>query len=849
MKKRFLAMLLVLAMVLAYVPGLAMAAEVKVNTAEDLITAVANAQAGDTITLTGDITLTAILTIDKAITLDGGDHKLTSSAGRAINVDVNGEVTIKNLTIVCSGERGVNIINKPANVTLTNLNITAKNYAVMVADSAAGATVAVNSSVLSGLNVFNMGPNANQSEATINNTTIYSNDPAGTKEAYGAIMIGGAESKVDVEGCSIYYKDNSFPVYIVGAGASVTFGEGVKCYKDDVEVEPYASAGVAMIRYGSYFYAFRSLSSAIARAKDGETVIVVANEITESISMKLDKSITIEGNGVTMTGGMWLGNDAYSYGDGTKEEISVTITGFNFVNKGLAVVEIENVTICDNTFTNITETMSTSIPEANAIILWYAETVNVSDNTIIGAGEAGIQCCYISGTATLTGNHVKNTGHNSMQVTASTGTAVVTGNTMENWGTGEDNGRAFRGQVTGLIFNNNTMKHANAPEQYIKVDKFTDSSKIDLNDNYWGGHDPADDGIVVADGVTVGDKFVDVSADVSATSGNASIAPGVVDTNVQNNITSVTTNTDTKNDLQKAADKLKTDKDVVGTADAAKDAIESANNASLDGGAAVTVKVQPYLDVQVKSAATQGTNKTMTVEIDAYYDVVAVATQGDETVGTATLKEKQELTVTEPITITIPLPADFVTGTSDKVYIHHYKDNGSRYTYEATVTGDATNGFFATFVNPNGFSTFEVSKSSTPSQVKFWGAKVQVANTLNMGFFFEKAQRDDWTGCYAVVQMNGQNYTHALSQWETDETGYYYYVYFTGIYAYMMDAEVAVTLYNASGEVISETLTTSISQCATALKNDNPEKYGDVVDALLAYGAAAKAFFAANSGS
>ena len=67
---------------------------------ETLAEAIAAAQAGDTIILLRDVTLSEILTIDKAITLDGNGKALTSTASRAINVETAGIVTINNLNIV-----------------------------------------------------------------------------------------------------------------------------------------------------------------------------------------------------------------------------------------------------------------------------------------------------------------------------------------------------------------------------------------------------------------------------------------------------------------------------------------------------------------------------------------------------------------------------------------------------------------------------------------------------------------------------------------------------------------------------------------------------------------------------
>jgi hypothetical protein len=62
--------------------------------------AIENATAGQTITLIADVEASEIIMIEKAITLDGNGKTLTSTAGRAINIDCAGAVTIKKL---CDG--------------------------------------------------------------------------------------------------------------------------------------------------------------------------------------------------------------------------------------------------------------------------------------------------------------------------------------------------------------------------------------------------------------------------------------------------------------------------------------------------------------------------------------------------------------------------------------------------------------------------------------------------------------------------------------------------------------------------------------------------------------------------
>ena len=166
-------------------------------------------------------------------------------------------------------------------------------------------------------------------------------------------------------------------------------------------------------------------------------------------------------------------------------------------------------------------------------------------------------------------------------------------------------------------------------------------------------------------------------------------------------------------DAAKAADTTKTltdtvaasgmtnDPAVVGTKEAAVAAL-SAENISVGSGDTVTVVVQPYLEVNVKSADAG----KLTLEISAKYNVVAT-TDDLTTIApakTVTLKSGVPLSINKPIELTIVLPTSFATGNS-KIYVQHKG-------YEYTATVDAS-GTTATFINPHGFSTFTVTPTAS----------------------------------------------------------------------------------------------------------------------------------------
>ena len=351
--------------------------------------AVEFAKAGDVITLIRDITASDIITINKSITLDGNGKKLTSTAGRAINVETEGEVTISNLTINAA-ERAINIINKPATVTLNAVTATANNNAVMIATSAGAAKVTINGCNFTGLAVVNVaGANA---EVAIKNTEITNVDNT-DKENYGAITVysTATNAKVTVEGGSITVADDSKKAYIFAEGATVT---GV----DQV------GQIVAMIGDAGY----ETLEEAISGAKAGQTVKLVC-DITSPNPVTIAKSITLDGNKKTLT---YTGSDraiempnvADANYDVTIKNLNVVATtanrGLNYNDNGKLNVEGVTVTIGENVdgyainFPGMADGALVTIKDSkltsrNPLNIWGENmTINVYDSEIISVDNS-----------------------------------------------------------------------------------------------------------------------------------------------------------------------------------------------------------------------------------------------------------------------------------------------------------------------------------------------------------------------------------------------------------------------------------------------------------------------------
>ena len=361
---------------------------------ETLADAIAAAASGDTVKLMRNVTASAIITINKAITLDGNGKTLTSTAARAINVETSGNVVISNLTIQAA-ERAVNIINQPANVTLNNVTATAKNNAVMLATSAENANLTVNDSHLTGLATVNVA-SAN-SVVEINDTTIVNVD-ASAAENYGAITVwtSAENANVTVNGGEIIVADDSRKAYVFPGSATV---KGV----DDI--------GYIIATVGDAGY--ESLEKAIEEAKNGETI-----EMMRGLTIPQDATVTLDLMGKTVslnvaattTSALITNNGTLTIKDSVGGgklvyASSVVNTGYStstIINNGTLTVEsgiIENTSAkggasyaVDN-YNTLTVNGGTFI--ANGTSIRQAQFGNHDNTVIINGGEstgyAGLQ--------------------------------------------------------------------------------------------------------------------------------------------------------------------------------------------------------------------------------------------------------------------------------------------------------------------------------------------------------------------------------------------------------------------------------------------------------------------------
>lgn len=139
-------------------------------------------------------------------------------------------------------------------------------------------------------------------------------------------------------------------------------------------------------------------------------------------------------------------------------------------------------------------------------------------------------------------------------------------------------------------------------------------------------------------------------------------------------------------------------------------------------GKKVRLVVEPYMSVEVKGVTKKQGVNVITFEITALYNVKATTARKNETmqeegtgrntilIGTA-IPQK----VGTPVTITLPLPADYPT---EDLFIRHLLHSGKIAYYPVTVK--KTQGIaMAEFVNKDGFSTFELLSDNRKGTVAF----------------------------------------------------------------------------------------------------------------------------------
>ncbi len=167
-------------------------------------------------------------------------------------------------------------------------------------------------------------------------------------------------------------------------------------------------------------------------------------------------------------------------------------------------------------------------------------------------------------------------------------------------------------------------------------------------------------------------------------------------------------------------------------ADEAKDKLVTEEIIAADSEAEINVFVQPSLDVTVTEVKVEDDKPVITLDIKATSQVIATTASnaegiitGDEGKNAVVLEEKPLETKGQDVVITVPVPQSVVD--LGAVMVKHTKTDGKVYYYPATI--DTVNKTI-TFVNPNGFSEFEISEAAQPLTIDFGTNKDKAGNPI-----------------------------------------------------------------------------------------------------------------------
>lgn len=157
-------------------------------------------------------------------------------------------------------------------------------------------------------------------------------------------------------------------------------------------------------------------------------------------------------------------------------------------------------------------------------------------------------------------------------------------------------------------------------------------------------------------------------------------------------------------DLDAAARTLASEQGV--TKEDAKKALKEAK-IDVPENAEVVVQVETFLKISVEQYPNENNDKYV-LDIEPMYQLVAKVDGKSET---AIIGEAEPLKISHEVEVTIPIPDNFLIGNPEYITIKHTKDDNKVYYYSAKVEtkGGKT---FATFTNPNGFSSFQLMQQS-----------------------------------------------------------------------------------------------------------------------------------------
>lgn len=740
MKRKFLSILLTLAMALTLLPTAAMAegegaqtndvAQIGGTGYATLQAAIDAAKSGDTIVLKKSISTTEIgekkqlqfVKADMNVTLDLNQNTITAEAGEAIAINAaNITLTVKNGTIENFAEGnysdGVYAYKESNNLTLTFENIVLKSRT-------------------QGLAVQGLTSNSN---VNIVNSNITSTEELGIyyPPKSGTLTISDSEitgvTGIVVKGSNLVVKGEK--TIISGTGPNVdpeTYYTGATDGSSSL-----TETGDAL--YIESGYNDRDITVAV---EGGSFTSAKAQAVRMFIKNGETTSVKRE---VKVTGGTFSSDvsayvaDGYILNNGTVEKLGETnavakVGGIYYKTLAEAVAAAKD----GDTITLLKDVdLGNTVTVANKTV-----TLNMAGKTIYNTKDLWDSKPYAwslisvqeNGNLTITGDgtlkakaddcYALDTQEESAKLTVENGTVI--GNISAIY--------AFQGEVTinGGSYSIQQLNTNNVQDGYgLTINCYDQNykdktAKITVTGGYFAHFDPANNKAEGAGTNFVKDGYVSVTSDKSGydykvvqktDTGSIVVKPAVAEPEV--NVSDKISESD-KTKVENAAKSV-----AVPTLGAAANAqsqqINAEKAAALIANATEvdSANAKLYVQVSLKVTPTAYTdttgNKELALEITPQYRIVAsTADKADDiklsgsSKNAQVVQDYQNLTITAPTVVTMELPTGFAND-GDKLSIKHTKGNGTVEYYTGIVT-ETSSTKTLTFTT-NGFSPFVISSA------------------------------------------------------------------------------------------------------------------------------------------
>ena len=744
MKRKFLSILLTLAMALTLLPVSAMAegeevaqiGETKYATLQAAVNAATTENS--TVTLLKDVTEDITIPTGKNITLDLGNSTLTNQSGDTITVALGATLTI---TGNSEDETKVGTVDNVTNgkADIVNNGTVILNGGTYLRSEETGE----NSETSGGNSYYNI---LNHGEMTINNDTMVMQegkfsslivngyyDYAGGSDSRQNYVVGTNQAApkltinngVFVGGVNTIKNDDGGELIINGGG----FGNYEGCVV--MNNNTATIKGGRFIAAGNYVLYSRYINDTVNTGK----LTVTNGEFEGNLAQINNAPIAISGGTFTTDPTAYLAEGYMSpkIGDSYKVGLETDAVAQIGKNKYTTLQDAFQAATKGDTVKLLTDVHTNGTDSYDArLMIRVPITLDLNEHTIYSPDNMGDNKINIA----------------ALHVIADTTLKATTGgiDTGKNGGYAIDvykdakltiDGGKYYGGGTAVQVENGELtindgyfdaEAFSSPYGYDFIINCIDkaykdgTAKVAIQGGYFAHFDPANNKAESAGTNFVADGYVSVTSDKSGydykvvqktDTGSIVVKPAVAKPEV--NVSDKISEND-KTAVENAAKSVA----VPTLGAAAGDKVAAMNKTDAERLVAKAENLtNPILYVQtalkVEPTAYNAENKTLTLDIAPQYRIVAsTADKADDirlsgnSKNAQVVQDYQKLTITAPTVVTMELPTGFANA-NDKLSIKHIKDNGTVEYYTGKVTADGGK-LYLTFTT-NGFSPFVISSA------------------------------------------------------------------------------------------------------------------------------------------